>query len=384
MIAQRLLRATVAVATATTVATGCAFHGLNSLALPGATGRGPGAVIYHVILANVATLESNSPVMLNDVVVGSIGRMRLKSGQADVEISVEPGVSVPGNVVAAVGQTSVLGSMHLQLGLPQNQSAQGRLAPGATIPLSKSSTYPSTEQTLSTLAAVVNGGGLGLIGDIIHTFNTAFVGHEGEVRDIIARLGRLMEILDRQRDKVIATIAALDRLTQTFAAQRDAIDTALREMAPALDVLIRERPRITTALDKLHTFSDTARGVITDIHTDLVRNLTNLEPTLRSLADVGPDLDMALSYATTFPLSQNFIDRAVRGDYVNLYTIFDFTIPRLKRSLFLGTRWGQEGAELVPAPGDPWYLTHTNNPLEFGLTPPAAEAPPPAPTGGGG
>jgi len=74
----------------------------------------------------------------------------------------------------------------------------------------------------------------------------------------------------------------------------------------------------------------------------------------------------------------------VRGDYVNMYTIFDFTIPRLKRSLFLGTRWGQEGAELVPAPGDPWYLTHTNNPLEFGLTPPPEDAAPPPPSTGGG
>ena len=47
--------------TALTV-TGCAFQGLNSLPLPGAVGRGPGANIYHVQIANVGTLESNSPV----------------------------------------------------------------------------------------------------------------------------------------------------------------------------------------------------------------------------------------------------------------------------------------------------------------------------------
>ena len=48
--------------------TGCAFHGLNSLPLPGAVGRGPGANIYHVEIPNVGTMESNSPVMINDVV----------------------------------------------------------------------------------------------------------------------------------------------------------------------------------------------------------------------------------------------------------------------------------------------------------------------------
>ena len=35
----------------------------------------------------------------------------------------------------------------------------------------------------------------------------------------------------------------------------------------------------------------------------------------------------------------------------------------------LGTRWGQEGAKLVPAPGDPWYATYTYDPLNAPLNP---------------
>ncbi|MFM9035325.1 MAG: mammalian cell entry protein, partial [Mycobacterium sp.] len=54
---------------------GCAFGGLNSRPLPGAVGRGPGAAVYHVELANVSTLEPNSPVLLGDVVVGSVNSM---------------------------------------------------------------------------------------------------------------------------------------------------------------------------------------------------------------------------------------------------------------------------------------------------------------------
>ncbi|MCB0950438.1 MAG: MCE family protein, partial [Mycobacterium sp.] len=95
--------------------TGCAFEGVNSLPLPGAVGRGPDAVTYHVEIANVATLESNSPVMINDVIVGSVGDMTVRDWHADVNISVKPDVVVPANVVAAVGQTSLLGSMHLAL-----------------------------------------------------------------------------------------------------------------------------------------------------------------------------------------------------------------------------------------------------------------------------
>ncbi|MGI9125438.1 MAG: MCE family protein, partial [Mycobacterium sp.] len=37
---------------------------------------------------------------------------------------------------------------------------------------------------------------------------------------------------------------------------------------------------------------------------------------------------------------------------------------------------GQEGAKLVPAPGDPWYATYTYDPLNapFSTPPPAAVA----------
>lgn len=158
--------------------TGCSFQGVNSLPLPGAVGRGPDASVYHVELANVGTLESNSPVMIDDVVVGSVGRMTLHGWHIDLEISVKPDVAVPANVVATVGQTSLLGSMHVALDPPPGEKPSGRLSPGATISLDKTSTYPSTEQTLSSLAAVVNGGGLGQIGDIIANFNTALSGRQ--------------------------------------------------------------------------------------------------------------------------------------------------------------------------------------------------------------
>jgi len=367
-------------------ATGCAFQGWNSLPLPGAVGRGPGASAYHVEISDVGTLESNSPVMVNNVVVGSVGTMTVQGWHADVEISVKPGVVVPANAVATIGQTSLLGSMHLALDPPVGQSPAGRLEPGTTIALNNSSTYPSTEQTLSSLSAVVNGGGLGQIGTVIHNFNAALAGHEDAIRELLGRLDRFVGLLNRQHDDIIASIQDLNRFAGTLAGQRDVITTALQRIPPALDVLIREQPRISTALDKLRTFSDTASGLVADSKADLVRNLQNLGPTIRALADVGTNLDTALAYAPTFPYTQGLIDRAIRGDYMNLAAVMDLTVPRLKRTLFLGTRWGEEGAKLVPAPGDPWYLNYTYEPLSVGVgsaPPDAAAVSPggPAPSG---
>ncbi len=356
-------------------ATGCAFQGINSLPLPGAVGRGSDAVIYHVEIANVSTLESNSPVLMNDVVVGSVGKMEVKDWHANVEISVRPDVDVPANAVASVGQTSLLGSMHLALNPPLGQQPTGKLPPGATIGLNESSTYPSTEQTLSSLSVVVNAGGLGQIGDIVHTFNTALSGREGDFRDLLTQLDTFIGTLDRQRDNLVGTIDALNRLASTFAGRRDVINDALQRIPRALEVLDRERPQLTTALTKLGNFSDTANRLVNDTRVDLVKNLQNLQPTIQALADVGPDLTEALSYLTVFPYGQALIDRGVRGDFINLFTTIDISGPRLRRSIFLGSRAGQEGRDLVPLPGEPFFQRYTYDPLGCPLAPPPPGGP---------
>ncbi|CQD16543.1 virulence factor mce family protein [Mycolicibacterium conceptionense] len=348
------------------------------MALPGAVGRGPGALTYHIAVANVGVLEPNSPVMIDDVVVGSIASMRFTNWHADVEISVNPDTPIPANATASIGQSSLLGSMHLAINTPLGQPPTGRLPPGATIPLNRTSTAPSTERTLSSLSAVVNAGGLGQIGDIISNFNAAFSGREGDIRSLLTRLDNVTAVIDTQRDHITESIRTLDRFGATVAAQRDTLTTALRRIPPALDVLRRERPHLTTALDKLRVLSNTSVQFINDSKDDLTTNLRNLEPTLRAFTELGDDLDTALAYTFNYPLSQSFIDRAVRGDYANLYVVVDFTVPRLKRTLFLGTRWGQEGAELVPAPGDPWFQNYTYDPLRAGVSAPPQEPPNPA------
>jgi virulence factor Mce-like protein len=369
--------------------TGCAFQGVNSLPLPGAVGRGSGAAVYHVEVANIGTLESNSPVLISDVVVGSVGKMTLNGWHVKLDVSLKPDAIVPANAVATVGQTSLLGSMHVALDPPPGQAPTGRLKPGATIGLDSSSTYPSTERTLSSLAAVVNGGGLGQIGDIVHNFNEALSGRQDAVRDLITRLDTFVGTLYQQRDNIIATIDELNRFSATLGGQQEVLTRALNKIPPALDVLIKERPRLTTALEHLGTFSDTVSGVIGDTQTDLVKNLQNLQPTLRALADVGPEIDTALAYLPTFPLSQNIIDRGVRGDYVNLFVDIDLTNARIKRGLLLGTRLGQDRASLIPAPGDPGYdAYYTKFPLGVGTSTPFGPIPnaDPAPwePGGGG
>jgi len=384
----------VALAASALLAAGCSFHGVNSLPLPGTVGHGAGSTSYTVELANVGTLEPNSPVLIDDVVVGSIRGVGVVDRHAEVKISVKPGVVIPANATAQVGQTSLLGSMHLQLGPPPGEQPAGALPANATIALNRSSTYPSTERTLAALSTVVNSGGLGQLGDIIHSVNAVLAGRQADIRALIGQLDTFVGTLNSQRDNIIATVTELNRFSATMVAQRDVITRALRDVPDALDVLLREQPRFVAALESLRRFSDTATGVVSDVKADLIADLRNLEPTIRALNDVGPDIGTALAFLPVFPLGQNLIDRGIRGDYMNLFVTVDLTLSRLRRGLLVGTSFGDENAPLVPAPGDPGYdsFPFKNAGGEAVALPPGAygpdrletRTPPPPGTAGGG
>lgn len=344
--------------------TACSFEGVNALPLPGTVGRGNGAQTFTVQIANIGALESNSPVMIDDVVVGSVGALRVVDWHAVVDVHVRGNAVVPANAVATVGQTSLLGSMHLALDPPLGQRPRGHLPDGATISLGSSSSYPSTEQTLSSLSTIVNAGGLGQIGDIVHNLADAFSGREVQARDLLTRLDRFVGVFARQRDNVVASLRALDRLAGTLSNQNEVLATTLATLPAALEVLERERPALTEALERLGDLGEVATATVNDTQADLVRNLRNLVPTLKSLADVGPEIDEALAYATVFPFGQSTIDRGLRGDYMNLFVTIDLTRNRTTKTLALGTRWGNPDMPTVPAPGDPGYeWFYTTNPL---------------------
>jgi hypothetical protein len=76
--------------------------------------------------------------------------------------------------------------------------------------------------------------------------------------------------------------------------------------------------------------------------------------------------------ATTFPYGQAAIDRYIKGDYLNLSATLDLTLPRIRRELWMGTRFGDPTQGIQAAIGDPGYAAQTKDPLGIGVAPPPA------------
>lgn len=321
------------------VLSGCTWHGLNSFSLPGTEGQGPGSYTIQAQLPDVDRLQPNSRVRVGDVTVGSVTKIERQDWHALVTMDLNPDVVLPANATATLGQTSLLGSLHIELAAPTDGPPQGRLHQGSLIPLSAGKAYPSTEQTLSAASLLLNNGGIGQAQDITQALSTAFSGREGDVRSLLAQLDTFVGRVNEQTDDIIKATDSLNRLAGQFAAQKPVIDKGLETIPAALDVLNRQRDHLIDAVDQLGKFSALAADSVDQTKGALVRDLQDLGPVLQSLGDAGRSVTRSLNLISTFPFAKDSLTKWFRGDYANVSLVVDLTLSRLDSALFTGTRF---------------------------------------------
>lgn len=338
--------AAAALVVVATTLSGCGWRGLNSLPMPGTEGRSPGAFTIHAQLPDVNNLEPNTRVRVGDVNVGTVTKVERQGWHALLTIRLNGDVVVPANATAALGQTSLLGSQHVELAPPVGAEPQGKLHQGSLIPLSSTASYPTTEQTLAAVSLLLNGGGITHVQDITTALSTAFTGREKDLRSLITQLDTFIGNANDQSDDIIGATDSLNRLVGKFAAQKPVVDKALQIVPEALAVLKGEREQLVDAADQFGKFSALVADSVSQTRQALVQELKDLGPVLESLADAGPALTRAVGFYSTYPFARETVTNWFRGDYANLTAVIDLTLSRLDSSFFTGTRWECDLTEL--------------------------------------
>jgi phospholipid/cholesterol/gamma-HCH transport system substrate-binding protein len=324
-------------------------------------------------MPDVNNIQPNSRVRVADVTIGHVTKIERQGWHALVTMRLDGDVDLPANATAKIGTTSLLGSYHIELAPPADAPPQGKLRDSSLIPLSHGGAYPTTEQTLAALSAVLNGGGLGQVQDITEAFSTAFRGREHDLRSLIGQLDKFTAYLNDQKGDIIAATESLNRLVGKFAAQQPLLDRALATIPDALAVLNGERGNLVEAANQLSQFAALTADSVNKTTENLVKELKQLGPVLESLANAGPSLTRALSLIPTFPFPNETIEKWQRGDYANLTAIIDLTLSRIDQGLFTGTRWECHLTQLelqwgrtigqFPSPCTRGYRNTPGNPL---------------------
>ncbi|MBP3082492.1 MCE family protein [Mycolicibacterium fortuitum] len=337
--ASRLGGRTLAIGSGAMLLAGCQFGGLNSLNMPGTAGHGKGSYTVTVQLPDVATLPQNSPVMVDDVTVGSVSgldAMQRPDGTfyAAVQLSLDGDVKLPANAVARVAQTSLLGSQHVELSEPVDEPPQGQLRQGSNISLAQRGRYPTTEEVLSSLGMVVNKGNLGALQDITDEAYAAVAGRAGSFAELIPRLAELTSSLDQQTNDIIAAADGLNRFASILARSKDNLGRTLDTLPGALKVLNENRSNIVEAFTALRGFAEVGSRILSETKDDFAADLKDLYPSIKALNDNADDFIKDLEFLPTFPFHYKYLRNAVRGDYLNVFVTFDLTLRRFGESIF--------------------------------------------------
>src|ERR1700761_1649401 len=327
----------LAVFTAMVMLTSCGnWRGIANVPLPGGPGSGPGSYKIFVQMPNTMALNGNSRVLVADVFVGTVRSIDLKNWVATLTVDLDKSVKLPKNATAKIGQTSLLGSQHIELAAPPDPSPQ-QLKAGDTIGLTNSSAYPSTEQTLASLAMVLRGGGIPNLEVIQNEVYKILVGRAQQIREFLGKLDTFVGEVNAQRDDIVHAIDSTDRLLSYAGTRTGTLDRVLTEFPPLVDHFAKQRDLFADTVESVGRHSKVTGQTLSAARGDLHQDLQDLQRPLKQLGRAAPYLVDALMLLLSPPFAVDSVPKIVRGDYINVSGALDLTLSTVDNAIFTGT-----------------------------------------------
>ena len=355
---RKLPKRVVALGAAALMLTSCGWQGISNVPLPGGPGTGPNAKTIYVQMPDTLALNVNSRVRVADVYVGRVRAIELRNWVPTLTLDVDPSVELPANALAKIGQTSLLGSQHVQLDSPPDPSAQ-MLQSGDTIPLKNASAFPTTERVLASIATILTGGGVANLETIQTEVFNVLNGRADEIRTFLNQLDTFTDELNQQRDDITRAIDSTDRLLAIVAQRDETLDRVLTEFPPLIKYFADTRDQFADAVEAVGRISNAAEGMLAPASDNLNTNLANLQRPLRELGKSGPYLLGALQIFLTAPYPIGNVDKVIRGDYINSSILVDLTLSAIDNGFLSGTgvsgmlraleqSWGRDPNTMIP------------------------------------
>jgi len=342
------------------VLSSCGWHGISNVAIPGGPGGGGNSYTVYVQVPDTLAINGNSKVMVADVFVGSIKAIQLKNWIATLTLGLDKNVKLPKNATARIGQTSLLGSQHIELAAPPNPSPE-LLKDGDTIPLKNSTSYPTTEQTLASLALIIRGGGIPNLEVLQNEVYNIFNGRGTQIRSFLGKLDTFTRRLNEQRDDITHAIDSTNRLLAYVANRSNVLDRALTEFPPLIKYFAdpNYQKHLISAVESVGQLSQAAALYLGEARGPLHQDFQLLQCPLKELGRASPDLLGALKLIFTAPFDLDTAPKLIRGDFMNSSLEVDSSLSAVDNAFLTGTgfsgalraleqSFGRDPATMIP------------------------------------
>jgi phospholipid/cholesterol/gamma-HCH transport system substrate-binding protein len=229
----------------------------------------------------------------------------------------------------------------VELAAPDHPSQQ-MLKDGDTIPLKNATSYPTTEQTLASLALILRGGGIPNLEVLQNEVYNIFNGRGTQIRSFLGKLDTFTRQLNDQRDDITHAIDSTNRLLTYVGNRSDVLDRVLTDIPPLIKHFADTKNLLINAVDAVGRLSQAADQYLSQARGPLHSDLQSLQCPLKELGRASPYLIGALKLILTQPFDIDTVPKIFRGDYINISLTLDLTYSAVDNAFLTGT--GLSGA----------------------------------------
>ncbi|GAA1792031.1 MCE family protein [Actinomadura chokoriensis] len=286
------------------------------LALSITRAGGGGTVSYKARFTDASGLREGDSVRIAGVEVGRVAGIRVVEHRvALVSFGVDRGHRLPASSTATIKYLNLIGQRYVEL--ERGAGGAGTLAPGATIPVERTTPALNLTQLFNGFQPLFQALSPKDVNRLAGSIIQVVQGEGGTVEGLLSSIGSLTSGI-ADKDAVIGqVIDNLNAVLDTVNGRGDNLGALIGTLRRLVSGLAADRTAIGEAISALDDLAGTTTGLLADGRAPLERDIEQLGRLSRNLSDDSPKVD---AFLRLLPVKMAAIGRiASYGSWMNLY-----------------------------------------------------------------
>jgi phospholipid/cholesterol/gamma-HCH transport system substrate-binding protein len=271
---------------------------------------------YHAVFSNISGLKSGNFVRIAGVEVGKVGDLTLhRDGTVTIDFTADKGVRLSEGTKAVVRYENLIGDRYLAL--EEGPGPPRRLAPGATIPLARTSPALDIDALIGGFRPLFRALDPDQVNAMSGQLLQIFQGQGGTLASVLAQTSMLTSTLAGRGELIGELITNLNTVLHTFATRDHEFADGLDKLSQLMDGLAQRKTDISTGL----AYINAAAGSIADLLVQARQPIKDVvRETDRMSGQVLSDRDYVDGLLKSLPDVYQVLSRqGLTGDYFGFY-----------------------------------------------------------------
>jgi len=248
--------------------------------------RGPSTYPLTAVFAKAPGLFPGASVEVLGVPAGTVSSVKNVGDTVVVGMVVDDGRTIPATATASLAAPQLLGEPDIELSPGYTSGPQ--LAPGATIPMKRTSVPVSTDQLLRSLERTLQAINPHAVGDLVNNLAEDLQGQGQSLNSLIASAAGTLQLLANKGDDLGQLNGTLAQLTGSLDSRSAEISSLITNYDTVSGVVAQHNSQLGDAIGQLS-------GATTQVVGLLSPNLGPLEQDVGTITTVGQTLDRNIS-----------------------------------------------------------------------------------------